>query len=194
VVGDHHLVVRLVEVDPVRVGHLRFRPAHRSDGRVELLRLAPEDDEHVRGLHREREHVALGRERDAPRLMRHVQQPLRLHVPAPVVVEHDEAIFDVVVHREQLAVRRIHGDAGDEADAGVGSHDRLPRHRRVFRCRAAGGPVVDQQALAVRVAHHHQVVGGVHDHAVEARIGIDDHPHRRQIAAVGTRALRDGNL
>src|SRR5438270_304294 len=97
VVRDDDFVVRLVEVDAVRIGHLRFRTAHRADRRVELLRVAPEDDVHVRRLHRERDHVAFGRERDAPRLMRNVQQPLRAQVAARAVFDTDGGFFNLVV-------------------------------------------------------------------------------------------------
>ena len=187
-VGDDDLVVRFVEVDPVRIGHPGFRPADGANGRVEFLRVAPEDDVHVRRLHRERHHVALRRKGDSPRLVRHVQQPLRRHVAARVVVEHDQAILDVVVDGEQLAVAGIHRHAGHEADAGVGPHDLLLRGRRLLRRGAAGGAVVDEQALAIRVAHHHEVVRRVHRDAVEARKRIDDHAHRRQVAAFGVAA------
>ena len=126
--------------------------------------------------------------------MRHVQQPLGFHVAARVIPERDESIFDVVVHREELAMPGIHRHAGDEADAGVRSHDLLSRGNGLLRRGAAGRSFVDQEALAIRVAHHHEIVGRVDGDAVEARIRVDDHPNRRQVAAVAVTPLWDRDL
>ena len=120
-------------------------------------------------------------EGDAPRLVRHVEEPLGFHVAARGVVEHHEAVFDVVVHREQFVVDGIDRDARHEADAGFRPHDLLDGALRGPGPGAARRARIQEQALAVRIAHQHTVADRVDEHAVEARIRVHDHPHRRQV-------------
>src|ERR1700676_4249311 len=97
---------------------------------------------------------------------------LRLEVAIRIVVEHGDAIFDVIVHRIDLAAFRIDLHACDETHFGL-RPDNLPHRRRYSRRVTARRTLVRQDAFAVFVAHNDALAARIQDDAIESGIGVD---------------------
>src|SRR5207302_9873582 len=106
---------------------------------------------------------------------------LRFEIAIRIVVEHGDAIFDVVIHHINFTALRINFDSRNETDLGLWANN-LP-HRGCHRRRvAARRTVISQHAFAVLVAHEHTITVRIYDDAVERGVRIDHVANRRKLS------------
>src|ERR1700722_18283344 len=107
--------------------------------------------------------------------MRHIQATLGRHIAASIFIEHHDAIVQIIVYRVNFAMRRIKYYSGDIPDLRFRTKDLAERgsNRSGF---ISAGTIVNQNTLAILVAHGHAIICGIQRNPVEGWIWIADHP------------------
>src|SRR5258708_16499929 len=100
--------------------------------------------------------------------MWHEEAALWLDVAIGVIVEHYDAVVQVVVDGVDLPVRGVESDTGNVADLRSRADD-LPKGRGGDRRFISARALVNQNAFPVFVAHCHAVIFDIEGDAVEGR-------------------------
>src|SRR5260370_3116798 len=93
---------------------------------------------------------------------------LGLQISIGIVVEHCDAVFDVIVHRIELAVCWVKLDAGDVSNFGLWPRD-LPRWRRYVAGLTSGASLISHNSLAVFITQDHAVRFQLKSDPIECR-------------------------
>ena len=182
VICRNELVVQLVKVDAVRILEAGVGAADGPDRRIGAMRVALEQRNGVRLLHRNGDLVAFRGQRHVPRLVRQNQRSPRLHVAVIVVRKRDHAVAAVVVDGVELLPSRIDLDTGNEPELRLWTEHPLLRFGGFVRGTSRHA-VVDQQRVPILVAEDHPVVFGVERDAIEGGKRIGDRSNRRNDTA-----------